>query len=209
MVAPELTHGGAAARALARSILGESRFHTALPHPLQSLLRTIGQAVSAPINAFGRWLGGIGGGVPGGKTIALLTIALVLAVGGVLVARMLARRRVTAARATARAARGAPPESAAELERAADAAERGGDLAQAVRLRFRAGLLRLAEQGAIERPGATPSRELASALRSREFELLANRFDEIAYGGSGARAEDVQDARRRWPAVVRGEARAR
>ena len=210
VVAPELTHGGAAgARAVARSILAESRFHTVLPHPLQSVLRAIGQAVSAPINALGRWLDGLGGGVPGGRTVVILAIALMLVVAGVLVARMLAGRRIAAAAATAQAARGGVAETAADLERAADAAERDGDLARAVRLRFRAGLLRLADRGAIERPGATPSRELASALRSPEFELLASRFDEIAYGGSGARAEDVQEARRRWPAVVRGEVRTR
>jgi hypothetical protein len=203
-------HGGAgAARAVARSILAEGRFHTAVPHPLQSLLRAIGQAVSAPINAIGRWLDGLGGGVPGGRPVVLLMIVLVLAVVGVLVGQTLAGRRVAAARASATAARGTAPESAAELERAADAAEREGQLALAVRLRFRAGLLRLAERGAIERPGATPSREVASALGSPEFELLASRFDEITYGGSGARAEDVQEARRRWAAVVRGEARAR
>ena len=55
-----------------------------------------------------------------------------------------------------------------ELERAADDAERDGDLDRALRLRFRAGLLRLGDRGAIRyRPSVTTS-EVRRALGSRD-----------------------------------------
>jgi hypothetical protein len=45
-------------------------------------------------------------------------------------------------------------------------------------------------------------------LHSPDFDALAHRFDEIAYGASPAGADDADDARRRWGEVVTGRSRS-
>ena len=76
-----------------------------------------------------------------------------------------------------------------------------------MRLRFRAGLERLSEQGAIASARSTPTAEVARALRSHGFEWLARRFDEIAYGSSTAAAHDAEAAREGWSEVLSGARR--
>ena len=93
------------------------------------------------------------------------------------------------------------------LERAADDAERDGDLERAVRLRFRAGLLRLGQRGAIAyRPSVTTG-EVRRALGSDTFDELAETFEGIAYGGQAAQPPDIDTAKRAWPHVVDEAAR--
>jgi hypothetical protein len=88
------------------------------------------------------------------------------------------------------------------LEREADEAERAGDLQRAVRLRFRAGLLRLGDRGAIRyRPSVTTG-EVRRTLRSSRFDGLAGTFEEVTYGGREADPPDVDAARREWPHVL-------
>jgi hypothetical protein len=88
------------------------------------------------------------------------------------------------------------------LEREAEQAERDGDLERAVRLRFRAGLLRLDRARAIEfRPSLTTT-EVSRAVRSAAFDELALTFEEVAYGGRAASGPDVEEARREWPALL-------
>ena len=100
---------------------------------------------------------------------------------------------------TAPRRRGAVPtthEDPDALERAADAAERDGDLDRAVRLRFRAGLLRLGDRGAIRVPAVgddgrgPPHARLAPLRRSRRH----------------VRSRDVRRARRRPARRRRGPA---
>jgi hypothetical protein len=102
---------------------------------------------------------------------------------------------------------GAPPEDPAELERAADAAERAGQLDVAVRLRFRAGLLRLGNRGAIRYRPSVTTNEVRRVLGSETFDELARTFDAVAYGGRDAGPPDVDAARREWPRVVAGAAK--
>src|SRR5262249_16511503 len=88
------------------------------------------------------------------------------------------------------------------LERAADEAERDGDLDRAVRLRFRAGLLRLGDRGAIAyRPSVTTG-GIRRVLGSRTFDELAQTFEAVTYGGQAAQHPDVDAARREWPRVL-------
>jgi hypothetical protein len=99
-------------------------------------------------------------------------------------------RDATAAGTTAR------PLSAADLERAALAAEHDGHHSEAVRLRFRAGLVRLAESERV-----APSMlnvEVSRALGSKRFDELARRFDEIVYGGRPAVKDDADTSRVEW-----------
>jgi hypothetical protein len=93
-----------------------------------------------------------------------------------------------------------------ELERLADEAERRGELERALRLRFRAGLLRLARIEAVPQPETLTSRQLVRLLGSEHFGLLARDLDEVVYGGRAASRTDVENARAGWPQVL---ARAR
>ena len=97
------------------------------------------------------------------------------------------------------AARGETP---AALERRAEEAERRGDHEAALRLRFRAGLLRLDARGAIAFRPSLPTGEVAQALRSDAFDRLAADFDDVVYGGREADADDVATARREWERVL-------
>ena len=88
------------------------------------------------------------------------------------------------------------------LVRLAEEAERNGDWAQAVRLRFRAALARLGEIGALElRPSTTPS-EAARRLHSERADSLTADFEQIVYGGRPALADDSAAAREGWPIVI-------
>jgi hypothetical protein len=137
---------------------------------------------------------------------AVFWIALGVAIATVLIAVVLAkarrRLRVGASRGTRVGAVADEREDADALERAADEAERDGDLDRAVRLRFRAGLLRLGTHGAITyRPSVTTG-EVRASLGSETFDELAGTFEQVAYGGRDAGQPDVDAARREWPNVL-------
>ena len=93
-------------------------------------------------------------------------------------------------------------EDPAELERLADEAERRGDLEIALRLRFRAGLLRLGRVQALPLRPSLRTREARRTLRSARFDRLARDFDEVVYGGRPPSEVDVEAARSEWPQVV-------
>jgi hypothetical protein len=144
----------------------------------------------------------VAGWVGGPLVLGLILFALVVVVS-VLVARNLGARRAREVEARIRRehalAHGADP---AELEDAADERAAAGDFAEGVRLRFRAGLLRLDERGRIRfRPGLT-SAEIQDLLSSPDFELLARRFDEIVYGGHQAGADDYRRALEGWARLL-------
>jgi hypothetical protein len=144
----------------------------------------------------------VAGWVGGPLVLGLILFALVVLVS-VLVARNLGARRAREVEARLRRehalAHGADP---TELEDAADASAAAGNYADGVRLRFRAGLLRLDEGGRIRfRPGLT-SAEIQDLLRSADFELLARRFDEIVYGRQKADADDYLLALEGWARLL-------
>jgi hypothetical protein len=194
------------ARKVAREIVGSSRAAPANPpRPLRGVLEwignrlaTIGDALGPAASFFGSMWG-------------LVILAFAVGALAMWIARGIARRRSAAGEsrpsrgpARTRAEDAADP---ASLERAADAAEARGDLEFALRLRFRAGLLRLDAIGAIRfRPSIT-TRQVAHDLRSARFEELAMTFDGIAYGHHPARTLDLDTARETWPRVV-AEARS-
>jgi hypothetical protein len=88
------------------------------------------------------------------------------------------------------------------LEREAAAAERRGDYELALRLLFRAGLLRLHRAEAIEFRESMTTGDVARRLRLPEFDRLGTRFDEIAYGREPALKRDVESTREGWQAVL-------
>jgi heme exporter protein D len=184
------------ARSDVRDILDDRRFRSEpAPRPFRGVLQWLGDRLEPIARAIGDaidfvpwfvWL-----------AIGITLVGLVIAW---IVRRVLPRRNRT--RATAAASHATTSERADELERAADAAEREGDFERAVRLRFRAGLLRLGDRGAIDyRPSLTTS-EVRGLLGSETFEQLASTFEHVAYGGQPAGPPDAADARSEWPRVV-------
>jgi Domain of unknown function (DUF4129) len=189
----------AAAREEAQRILSERRFRgTRIEGPFRGPLDRLGDMIRSIRDLVPR----LDGTLPGGR--AVVWIVLVAAFGGLawLIAGRTVRRRAAMAAAAAARAPGTRAETPAALERRADEAERRGDHEEALRLRFRAGLLRLDARGAIAFRPSLQTGEVARALRSDAFDRLAADFDDIVYGARPATADDVATARREWDRVL-------
>jgi len=187
-----------AARRAASHILSGRRFqHDPAPRPLRKPLEWLGKR----LQSVGDFLGRVLGHVP-----TLVWLALGALIIGAIVARALVvaqERRVSGA-SSRRRHRGFtdPVEDPDALEREADEAARAGDFERALRLRFRAGLLRLGERGAIEYRPSVTTNEVRRELESQTFDDLADTFEAVAYGGEAAQQPDADTARREWPHVV-------
>ena len=188
----------AQAREQARQILSERRFHgTSLPRPFHGILAWLGDRLHFVVRGWD-WLAAKLGGQP---VLWALVGAVVLALAAFLAGRLAKRRAEAEALGIGRRAR-ARGEDPAELERLAGEAERRGDLEVALRLRFRAGLLRLGRARALPLRPSLRTREARRALRSARFDRLARDFDEVVYGGRPPREADVEAARSEWPQVI-------
>jgi len=193
-----------AARTRARRLLAQKRFHEpSFPRPLRGVFQWIGSATAPLVEAVQDAIDGIASLVPGGRPVGLALLAGAALLGFAALAsrtlRLRSRRRATEAARESATTRGP---SAAELERAAVAAERAGDHSLAVRLRFRAGLLALEQQGAISLRASLTTAAIASSLGSREFRAVASSFEEVAYGGRAADPADVEAQRSGWRRVL-------
>ena len=188
----------AEARAHAREILQERRFRgSGLPRPFAGLLRRLGDRLQ-PVSDF---IDDLALRIPGGRPVVLVILSLLV----LLAAAGLARRSIRrGAAATARAARARAParDDPDALEHEADRAAANGEWETAVRLRFRAGLLRLDARRLIEyRPSLTTG-EVAAAVGSPAFERVGADFDAIAYGGRAASQDDEAASREGWQRVL-------
>lgn len=181
----------------AAEILDDSRFQGSdVPRPFHGALVWLGERLRALLGPVLRVVDGIPGDtwvVPG------LVVVVAAAVGAWLVARRRAgpvlggndpRHRVD----------GRDP---GRLESEADEAERRGELELALRLRFQAGLSRLALADAIPK-GEWTSGELRPVVAHPEFDRVATDLDAVVYGRRPARPEDVAASKRAWGAVVAG-----
>ena len=197
------------ARAAARHILNGRKYKgSPVPRPLHGLLRWIGDRIS-PI---GRWIGDRFSWLPHWAVPYVQGLAVLVAAA--LVVFIVVRTVQAKARANP-AGSGTPLPAAARaedpdaLEAAAAEAEARGDFALAVRLRFRAGLLRLDRDAhAIAYRASIPTGEVREQLHSPAFEGLADRFEDITYGGDAAGSADTDGARREWPTVVKSARRS-
>ena len=188
------------ARAAARGILGKRQFRAShTPRPLRKPLNWLGDRLTG----IGHWFGRIFSHVPTLVLFLLAVVAIGLAIAYI-VTKVRANRGAATTRSRGRRIDGATIEDPDELERAADAAEHAGQLDIAVRLRFRAGLLRLGRRGVIRYRPSVTTNEVRRVLGSDSFDELAQTFDAIAYGGRDAEPPDVDAARREWPRVVAG-----
>lgn len=190
----------AQARAEARHILAERRFRgTSLPRPLHGVFAWLGRHLRFVSHAWHRLAVDVGG------THVLWAIfgALVLVLAAAVATRVARRRtaREAGAMGDGFGARGRSQDPA-ELERLADEAERRGDLEVALRLRFRAGLLRLGRARALPLRPSLRTREARRALRNPRFDRLARDFDEVVYGRRPPSPADVAAARSEWPQLL-------
>jgi hypothetical protein len=190
------------ARAAAKRILAGSRYHShPLPRPLHGVLHTLGSWLDTIFSPVGRFIahffsavGPVWGGL-----IAFALLVGVAAVGSLL----LIRRRERTGGLSKRNVSGAfKPEDPDDLDQLAGEAESSGDLSAAIRMRFRAGLIRLARRGYIDQQDTRTSSDLSAALVSNRFDRLAHDLEEIVYASRPASGEDVATAREFWPRVL-------
>jgi len=185
--------------AAARRILAGRRYRPPHePRPLRGVLHRLGDWLAPIGRPFGRLADWLAGNLAA-RIVVLAGVAAAVAIAATLLGRR--RSRATVERAgTTRIGR--RQEDPATIERLADEAERGGRLDAAVRLRFRAGLLRLDGGGYIDlRPSLTDG-ALQRTLESPTLEELVTTFEEIAYGRRPAAGQDVVAAREGWPRVL-------
>ncbi|MDA0165501.1 DUF4129 domain-containing protein, partial [Solirubrobacter ginsenosidimutans] len=188
-------------RADAREVLAENRFHeTEVPGPFSGLIRWLGDRLP---NLGVGWLDDL---LPGGRSVVWMFLGAILVAVAWSIARAFLTSRVRASAAQQQALVAARDEDPRALERRADAAEAAGDLEAALRLRFRAGLLRLDERGAIEFRPSISTFEVRRTLHNDDFDALAATFDDVVYGGRPPETDDLAAARERWPSVIKDAA---
>ncbi len=164
-----------------------------MPRPFRGILNWIADRLEPVVDALDRLFGhGWLGVLVLGALVVLAVVLAGLAIG----------RRNAAVAGTDRGARRAARLDPDDLDREAAEAEQRGDLERALRLRFRAGLLRLDQVGAIRFHDGVTSRQVAADLRSPQFDALRTTFDEVVYGRRPASPPDLDQARTRWPELV-------
>ena len=155
-----------AARRVAEDILTDPRFHPRRsPRPFAGFFERLGELIVDPVIRFFRSIGNL---LPEVGSPAWVALALAVILAAVVLMIRLSngrgRQQFTRGGGSISDEEGLDPD---ELERRAEEAERHGDLDRALRLRFRAGLVRLDEAGVVRlRPGLTNS-TVGRALRSR------------------------------------------
>jgi hypothetical protein len=185
------------ARRNAQHILDDRRFRSrSTPRPLRGPLKWLGDRLDTLFRPIGRLLRAIP------APLWYLALVGLIALLVWVVARAWRRRGAQLPAKTSARRVDDEREDPDGLEREADEAERDGDLDRAVRLRFRAGLLRLGDRGAIHyRPSVTTG-EVRRSLESQRFDGLAVTFEAVAYGGRRAERPDIDESRREWPHVL-------
>ncbi len=91
----------------------------------------------------------------------------------------------------------------AELEALASEAAAAGEFAEAIRLRFVAGLLRLDTEGRLRFAPGIPNGVYSHHLASPAFDRLAHQFDEAIYGKVVVSDADHRECLRLWVELVK------
>ena len=129
----------------------------------------------------------------------LLAALLVLAVA---VAAVIARRRLRVETDLQRAIDVERRGDAEELEDLATAAEAAGRFEDALRLRFRAGLMRLDDLEVIVYDPALATGAVRSAVGMGEFDTVATQFERVAYSDYTPQRTDVTSHQQGWLTVL-------
>jgi hypothetical protein len=188
-----------AARRGAQEILAQRRFEERdTPRPFREPLEWLRDRLRSAVEPI---VSRVAPHVPGGRSTVWTIAALVVVALAAALAARIVRRRTSEATQRARAATEGPLDPR-RLEREADEAERRGDLERALRLRFRAGLVRLQRAEVIPARESLTSGEVARRLRSPDFDRVAATFDEVVYGGRRPLSADVESSRAAWSRVL-------
>jgi hypothetical protein len=191
-------HAGAARRE-AHEILGQRRFEErGTPRPFREPLEWLRDWLRSAVEPV---VSRIAPHVPGGRSTVWLVLAVIVVAAAALLSARVVRGRAAEAATRARAEVAGPLDPRV-LEREADEAERRGELEEALRLRFRAGLVRLQRAEAIPARDSLTSGEVARRLRSSDFDRVAATFDEVVYGRRRPEPADVQSSRAAWSRVL-------
>ena len=191
------THPDASTQA--KHILSGRRFTgSSVPRPFHRVLSWLGGKLSF-IDRFVRWLGRL---VPGGVTVVWTILAAVVVGIAAAVALRIARRRDGRVLLLEQRSRHRQLEDPGALDRAAAEAEEHGEFELALRLRFRAGLIRLGRADRLPLRDSLTSGQAAELLHLEDFDALARDFDEVVYGRRPPGREDVARAREEWARVL-------
>jgi len=189
----------AVAREEAADILAERPFEQrGPPRPFRRSLGWLGDRLEPLARPF-RWLDGW---VPGGESVLWTLLGAGVIAAAASFAAWLGRRRGGTVLDRVSTEHGEPGIDPRRLDRLAAEAEQRGELELALRLRFRAGLVRLAQLRAVPRPETLTNRQFVRLLGSEQFDRLARDLDEVVYGGRTASRADLDAARSGWPRVL-------
>lgn len=188
------------ARDQAEAVLADDKFQQSdVPKPFKGLLEWMADRVRPIGDFFGRLFEPILA-LPGGPFILA---GLFAAAAGLAIGWLVSRRSKAVLAGRSRAGllvdRDADPD---ELDRRAADAEASAMLGEAVRLRYQAGLLRLAREGRLSLRADTTAAGAARQVDQDDMWALTDDFEQIVYGDRVATAQDVADARQRWTILL-------
>lgn len=197
-----------AARASAQRVLADQKYEEHyLPRPFKGLLEWMADR----LRPVGRVLDRVFGpvirsilGLPGG---AFILAALLAGVVGALSWWLVGRRSRAAVARSGGGLLVDPRADPEDLERQAEAAEAGGDRSAAVRLRYEAGLLRLARTDRIVLRADTTAEGAARQVGEPVMDRLTTDFEEVVYGQRVAETADVDRARTGWAELLGARSR--
>lgn len=186
----------AEARRLAEKILSDRKYKEARPpNPFERPIAWIGATVRRFFSSIADLVDRI---IPGNARQAWGVIALLAGLATVLFVIQLAirRQRVRAIAAIGKAS--LTFEDPAQLEALAAAAANKANYGESIRLRFRAGLVRLEQSRRIADPSHHTNGDIYESVRAEPLLHLQRQFDQIIYGRAEANADDEAEARRNW-----------
>ena len=195
-----------AARDAAREILGRREFRPeGSPKPLEGVVTWIGDRLNGIAEGIGDFFSGLFKPLfellPG---MWGLVLGIVLCVGiAAFVIWLVSRNVVRAPKIAATGSNGAAPDvDPNELEAAAQRAEREEQFDLAIRLRYRAGLIRLDRAGVIELQPWNTAAVLTRKVGSPRFDRITDTFEAITYGGRAATGTQVNTVRAEWSTLL-------
>ncbi|MBW3594886.1 MAG: DUF4129 domain-containing protein [Actinobacteria bacterium] len=207
---PPRTRDPGAERAEARDILSQDRYRPDdIPRPFRGVLEWIAarlEPVANVIDGIYGWITDVFSFLvrrtPGGAATIWTIIGFVVVAAVAALTKTVVERRGAARAQRAAAGDLIRSDDPRELERRAAAARARGEHDLAVRLLFRAGLLRLARARVIPPRDSLTTGQIRRLLRSPEFDRIGTSFDEIAYGRRPATDADSRAARDAWSELL-------
>ena len=194
------------ARDAAREILNRREFRPEpSPKPLEGVVKWIGDRLNGIAEGIGDFFSGLfkplfellpgTWGIVVGFTICIAIAAFVIW----LVSRNVVRPPKIAASDSPATERDIDPN---DLEVAAQRAEREEQFDLAIRLRYRAGLIRLDRAGVIELQPWNTAALLTRAVASPRFDRITDTFEAITFGGRAATGTQVNTVRAEWSTLL-------